>query len=353
MKKILPHPKDKMTPLERSNAIRYGLDYDRIPCSPGVGEISARLIGSTISEYLHSPKLMVEGEIATFERFGHDGLSIGPNSYGIAEAMGANVSFPTNSIPYIEKPFITDYSMLNYIDPVNPYKDGPVPLFLEACESLKKAANDVVSVGCSIGGPLTIASYLRGTEDLLKDMFKDPENLHKLLRLVTESCKNCIDALSVYDISIAMADPVSSGTVISSKNFIEFVKPYLCEIIETAIEKTGKKPSFHLCGNSYRLWNEIASFDISVFSIDNIMDLDLAKKEIGDKICLMGNVDPVEVMMMGNKDSIFNSVNNCIEKAGDNPKGFILGPGCGLPLNTPLENIDYFMQAARIFGKKS
>lgn len=351
MKKIIPHHQDEMTPIQREKAIEQGRAYDRIPVSTFAGEVSIRLTGCTMADYWHSKELMVETEIESFNRFGHDGLGLGPNSIGIAEAMGAHVRFPDYSNPYIEKPFIDDYSMLDSIEPLNPYKDSRIPMFLDACEMLKEAAGDVVGVGCSIGGPLTIAAYLRGVESTLKDMHKNPEQLHKLMKLVTKSTKNCIDALSIYDVGFSIADPVASGTLISAKMFREFVKPYLKDITEYAVERAGKKPSFHLCGNSYKIWDDIASLKFSVFSIDNVMDLELAKREIGDKIAIMGNVDPVDVILRGDKEKIFDAVEKCINQGKNTPKGYYLSPGCSLSLKTPIENIDYFMDAARIFGK--
>lgn len=352
MKKIVPHIKDEMTPVERMAAMNAGKDMDRSPCIPLLGEPSTRLINCSISEYWHSPKLMVEAEVAAFERFGHDSLGLGPDAYAIAEAMGANVVFPKDNIPYIDKPFIDDYSMLSSLEPLNPYKDGRIPLFLQASEVLQEVAGDVVGVGCSVAGPLTIAAYLRGVENILKDLRKNPEKVHQLLRLVTESCKNCIDALSVYGVGISMADPLASGTVIGPKVFTEFVAPYFREIIARAIEKTHKKPSLHLCGNTYKVWQEIASLDISLFSMDNVVDIGLAKEQIGHKVCLMGNVDPSLVIMRGNKDSIYRAVEECIDKAGDNPRGYIISSGCQIPISTPMENVDYFMEAARELSKK-
>jgi uroporphyrinogen decarboxylase len=352
MEKIVPHIKDKMAPKERMAAMNAGEDFDRVPCIPLLGEPSTRLIGAKIREYWHSPQLMAEAEIAAFNRFGHDSLGLGPDAYGIAEAMGANVIFPDDNIPFIEKAYIDDYSRLSSLEPLNPYKDGRIPLFIQACELLREAAGDVVGVGCNVAGPFTIAAYLRGVENILKDVYKEPDEVHELLRLVTESCKNCIDALSVYDIGIGMADPLASGTVIGAKVFNEFVSPYMREIIKRAIEKTGRKPSLHLCGNTYKIWSEIATFDIASFSLDNVVDIGLAREEIGHKVCLMGNVDPSLVIMRGNRNIIFAAVAECLNKAGDNPRGFILSSGCQIPITTPMENVDCFMEAARELGKK-
>ena len=352
MKKFAPHIKDEMTPIERMKAMDEGKQYDRIPCVPLLGEPSTRLIGTTISEYWHSAKLLVEAEAAAFSRFGHDSVGVGPSAYGVAEAMGAHVVYPDDNIPYISSPLITDYSMLDGMEPLNPHSSERMITFLHALEILKEVSSDVVGAGFSIAGPFTIASYLRGVDNILKDVYKNPEELHKLMQLVTESCNNCIAAASVFDIGVGFADPLASGTVIGPNIFKEFVKPYIEQMIETAYKKTGNKPSIHMCGNTYSIWKYLAEFDISSLSIDNMVDIGRAKDEVGNKVCIMGNIDPTGIFMMGNKESIFSAVKECIKKAGDSPKGLILSSGCQIPVNAPMENVDYFMEAARTVGKK-
>ena len=48
---LIINKKDKMTPIERSYAISNGLEYDRLPMDPFLGEIKARYIGKNTREY--------------------------------------------------------------------------------------------------------------------------------------------------------------------------------------------------------------------------------------------------------------------------------------------------------------
>lgn len=347
---LKPHRKDKMTPLERAQAIEEGRKYDRIRCGLSLGEMKAKLIGEDMNKLVSSVEVMVKSEIVAFNRFGQDGISMGANSYGIAEAMGANVCYPKDNLPFITAPAITDYRMLDDMGPVNPEKDGRIPLYLEACSILEREAKGIVGIGSSIGGPFTIASYLRGAVNLLKDTHRCPENVHKLMRIVTESSKNCIDAFSIFGVSVAMADPMASGSVISPKVFEKFVFPYLKELTDYALLKTGKKASLHMCGKTEKLWKWMNKLNIASFSLDEKVDLCQAKNELGIKTCLAGNVSPVEVILQGNKESITRSVKECIKKGHDSPQGYILGFGCQAPPLTPGKNIEYFMEAARKFG---
>ena len=57
--------------------------------------------------------------------------------------------------------------------------------------------------------------------------------------------------------------------------------------------------------------------DIDFFSVDNCEDLEECKNEIEDKLIVVGNIPPVEVMRYGKVDDVIESVKTCIKKAAD------------------------------------
>jgi uroporphyrinogen decarboxylase len=56
-------------------------------------------------------------------------------------------------------------------------------------------------------------------------------------------------------------------------------------------------------------------------------------------------------MVLGTTDDVRANVRECLVKAAGSPKGFILGMGCALPINTPPENIHALVTAAREYGR--
>lgn len=350
MLQLMRHKDDKMTPLERSQAIASGSEFDRLPVSLFINELKARLINVSMDQLVTNTEAIVQEEVEVFNRYGADGLSCGPNSHGIAKAMGSPTVFPKNGLPTIPEPLLSDYSQLSNLEPIDPQTDGFIKQKLEACEQLAEMAHGVVGISTSVGGPMTIAAYLRGTENLLRDLRKDSEHVKELLDLVLASQKNCIDAFAPYGVSISLGDPVSSGSVLSPKLFRQFSKPYLTEIARYAKEKTGKAPSLHICGKTERIWNDLLDLPIASYSLDNISDLEEAKAVLGNKLALVGNVPPVEVMYDGGQQEIEAAVKSCVQKAYDTPAGYTIAFGCDMPPSAPLENLDYFMKAARHYG---
>ena len=89
---------------------------------------------------------------------------------------------------------------------------------------------------------------------------------------------------------------------------------------------------------------------LSGISIDSSVDIAYAKETVGDKLSIMGNVSPMEILN-GTPESIEQAVIDCFRKCWDNPRGFTIAPGCDIPVTTSLENIDAYMRAARKCAK--
>lgn len=353
MLKLIPHPMDEMTPLERSRAIRERKPFDRFPCVPFLGEISARLIGCTdIGAYERSARLIAEGEIAAFNRYGMDGVGAGPNSIGLSAALGADMIYPKDRVPYVGSAVIKDKESLKTLEPIHPQTNPHIKSAREALEILLEAADGISGVGSSLGGPFTICSFLMGTEQLLKSCCKNPEMVHQMMRIVTDSIKNCVDELAPLGVGFGFADPVASGSLISPKMYEKFVFGYMKELCAYIVEKTGNKPSLHMCGNSVGIWKYIKQLEICSLSIDNAVDLAFAGSELGDTFAMAGNVPPVDVIMLGGREEIFHAVRSCVEKGRNTKMGYTVAPGCNIPLSTDFRKIDYFMEAARLYGKQ-
>jgi len=82
-----------------------------------------------------------------------------------------------------------------------------------------------------------------------------------------------------------------------------------------------------------------------------MVDIGEAKTAVGDRVALLGNIRPTEVMYLGKPDDVRRNVRECLSKGWDSPKGYILGLGCGLPINTPPDNIHALVGAAREYGQ--
>jgi len=209
-----------------------------------------------------------------------------------------------------------------------------------------------VPVSSSVGGPLTTtAAALRGTENLLKDLYRRPEWVHRLLALVTESALNYIDAVAELGLKTGISEPMASGSLISPAHFREFVVPYLKLYTERIEKHSGSGPHLHICGDTRHIWQDMAETGAAAISLDDIIDMAAAKDAVGDRVLIAGNVRPVETMLLGSPAQVEAEVRECLRKAYDSPRGFIVCPGCVLLLHTPAENVHAFTAAVRRYAR--
>lgn len=342
---------DEMTPLERMTAFSQGKPLDRVPCCPFTGESFAPYFGHSIAKFNHSTDVIVDTITKTFELFRPDNCSIGPGLHGLPEAMGCRLAFPENSTPLVTAPALADLRHIGKLTVIDPYRDGRLKYYLEAMKIVQGRLADQVSVGNTVGGPFTTAAFLLGTENFLKELTRNPEGVRELMEIATESTLRFIDAVLDLGISPGIADPIASCTLISPRMYREFVKPYTTRCQNRIIERAGSGSVMHICGKTKGIWGDMVETGITALSLDNCDDIGELREAYGERVAVVGNVDPVGVIMQGTTEEIYEAVRICIEKAAGSPKGFILASGCDIPIGTEPQRIHDFMNGARIFGR--
>ena len=343
--------KDEMTSKERMMAYFNNEDVDRPPFSLSLGEPAAKFINISSYDHYHNADRMVDVEEYCYNRFGQDGISIRAGLHGFAEAMGSKLYFPQYGLTLVEEPFLASNENHDKLSPADPHKDGRLPIFLEALEKLQERCGEVVGVSASIPGPFTTLSSLRGSENLMKDLYSRPDMVTKWLDIIMETFNLYIDEASKLNVGFLFAEPMGSCSLISPKMFKKFVQPYLSKCSDRIFNKTGKRPSLHICGQTEKILKELAEIKVSSLSLDNVVDMEKAKEEVGNEVCLVGNVKPVETIADGTKEDIFNEVEYLLSKLHDSPKGYIIAPGCQLPMTIDVEKIDMFVEAVHKFNK--
>lgn len=340
---------ETMTSSERTAAALTGKPYDRIPVNLLISDHAARVIGASVGEYNNSAELMARGQIAAWRRYGMDMVNTGPGLSGIPEAIGSRVAFP-DSTPYVAEFAVREEADLDRLRVPDPYRDGRLPLFLDAAQIVIREIGDQVPVSMTTSGPFTTAANIRGTELFLRDLHRNPAFVHRLLRFASESVIAFATAAAEAGVRIGLADPTASGTLISARQFREFALPYLKEVV-AAISAAGAAPSLHICGNTRKIWQEMADTGAGVLSLDDAVDMGEAREQVGGRVALLGNIRPTASMYLGTPDDVRANAKECLAKGWDSPKGYILGLGCGLPIDTPPENILALVDAARSYGR--
>lgn len=78
------------------------------------------------------------------------------------------------------------------------------------------------------------------------------------------------------------------------------------------------------------------------------VDLALVKKKVGDKICLLGNIDVGEVLTTGTKQDVFDAVKYAIKTAGPGG-GFMVSP-TNMHQGVNPQNLRWMVEATHEYG---
>ena len=338
---------DQMTPKQRMASFLQGQEVDRPPCAPLILNHAARVSGVKISEYNQDGRTMGAAHVAAFKEYGHDFIFIFSTTSTLAEAMGTRLFFPDDDAPWVEEPVVRQPADLARVRTVDPQRDGRLPVYLEATRLCCDRIGEDVFVGCVFSGPFTTAAALRGTEAFVKETYKNPELVHKLLTMAMDNALIFVDAILAAGGIPVLVEPVASGSLISPVMFKKFALPYLKPIVEK-IQQANLPCILHICGKTTKIVELMADTGANALSLD-VIDLAEAKEKVGARVCLIGNVNPAKTMLKGGPRDVDREARACLARAGDNPAGFILSSGCEVPINTQPANIHAMIDAARSY----
>jgi len=340
--------RDDLTPKQRLKAISEGRSVDRVPHEFSIGHLALRLTGVDPADYEKNVKTRINAEISLYREYGIDKLSV---FYGIPALYGTKSVVPEGGHPYIAETVEIEGDDLKRVYVDDPKTDPRFRDFWDYLDGLIEAVGDEVPITVAFEGTITTAARIIGTEKLLKRTITDPEYVFALLDSVLQTQTAIVESLKGYGVGFWTPDPISSGSVISTKTYRKFSKPYTIKLFGVMTRVSGEKPMLHVCGNTSAILKDITEVGASSFSLDNIMDLEQVKNEIGDKIMLVGNVKPAETMFLGTPQDVDADLKQCFKKAWDTKAGYRPCFGCGLPMGTPKENLDALFNSLQKYGK--
>lgn len=342
-------PADTQGSLERVLCYLKGEKPQRVACFPLILNHAARVLGVPVGVYNRDGKVMGNAHVAAFRRYGNDLILIFSTTSTLAEAMGTKMKFFDEDAPQIEEPFLKQHSDISKLRVPDFSKDGRLPVYMEATEICVKEVGSEVVVSTVFGGPLTTAAALYPVELLTRDMIKNPAWVHELLEICTQAGIRFIDEILKRGALPIIVEPIGSGSLVSPRHFKEFVAPYLKRLADHVHKTGGGMPAvLHICGKTTPNWKAMLEADFDIWSLD-ACDLGEAKASAGHRVALVGNVIPAN-LLKNTPEEIDAEAREICEKMGDKV-GFILGSGCEVPINTPPENVDALINAARKYGR--
>jgi uroporphyrinogen decarboxylase len=314
------------------------VEIDRPPWVPFVGCHGGKLIGINAEDYLKSSTHMVNGLSAAIERYKPDGIPVVFDLQIEAEALGCELKWSESAPPaVISHPMVNGISLQQLSIPKK--EDGRIPEIIKTTQILKEKYPDVALYGL-ITGPFTMGLHLLGTEIFVR-MMEDPGMVHELMKFTSKVS----DALTGYYIEagcdvIAIVDPMTSQ--IDPVSFETFVTPYVSKTFQYIKSKKAYS-SFFVCGHAQQNIEEMCKCKPDNISIDENIPLDYVRElSLKYNLSFGGNLKLTLVLLLGSKEDAQKEAVECIDIGGK--EGFILSPGCDLPMDTPPENLEAIVE---------
>lgn len=306
---------------------------DRTPWVPFVGCHGAKLIGVNAKKYLNSSELLIQGIKKAIELYKPDGIPVIFDLQVEAEILGCDLVWADNNPPaVVGHPLLQGVNLEDLSLPTK--SDGRIPQIIAATKTIKNLYPGVALYGL-ITGPFTLSLHLLGPDIFLK-MFESPETINKIVGFCNEVAIRMADIYMEAGCDvIAVVDPMTSQ--IDPGSFESFVKEPLTMVF-THIRNANKLSSFFVCGNAQQNIELMCSCKPANISIDENIPLDYVKDAALQKnISFGGNLKLTSVLLMGSKDENYSHTVETIDIGGDS--GFVLSPGCDLPMDTPPDNL--------------
>ena len=325
-------------------------ETERTPWVPFVGVHGGKLIGVDAESYLKSSKNLVDGISKAVDLYKPDGIPVVFDLQIEAEILGCKLVWSKENPPAVVSHPLSEGVELTTL--ALPEKtDGRILIVLDTVIELREKYPDIALYGL-ITGPFTLALHLLGSDIFMK-MFEDPDYVLEVMAFCTQVGIRYSEMLMEAGCDvIAVVDPMTSQ--IDPMSFETFVSPYIGDIFNK-IRMKGKYSSLFVCGNAMQNIEVMCNCHPDNISIDENIPLEYVRDiALKKEISFGGNLKLTSVLLLGNEmDSQMDAV-SCLDLGGK--KGFILAPGCDLPMDTPIENLkavselvydEYLQQIAR------
>lgn len=262
------------------------------------------------------------------------------------EAMGVAVEL-TDKGPEIAKPIRSqrDVDALGIPDPA-----AEVPFVGSIIKRLRQELQNEVPLIGFAGAPWTLASYMiegggsKSFAEIKSLAYQEPRVLHALLDKLASTVSSYLLFQVESGAQVIQLFDTWAGEL-NRSDYEEFALPYTKKIFDALGNRVPRILYLNGCAT---ILESMAASGADVISIDWRISMAEARKRVGERMALQGNLDPC--VLLGPKERIVARTEEILEQAG--PTGHILNLGHGILPPTPVENARAFIEFAKSYRHK-
>ena len=276
--------------------------------------------------------------------------------YGMAaepSILGAKIKFWEDNTP-------SEYHTLYRLEDIDEFPEYEVEADAFAAMTLHrykmalpriKAEGEIIPFATA-RGPLCTAGFVRSTTHLMMEIVEKPEETHRLIDLCTRVVIDWLKAqhklLGDQVEGIFILDDIVG--FVNEEHYLEFAHPYLKRICDAFPEDWVKL--YHNDAEVDACLDHLPNAGFNVLNWGKQKDIREVKRRVGDRMCLMGNVNPLEVAVRGTPEEVKAATLDVLEGGFGDGKGMILSVGGGTSPGMPRENMDAMLDALNAFNAR-
>jgi uroporphyrinogen decarboxylase len=293
-------------------------------------------------EICKTPELAAEVSLQPYRVLGVDAIIVFSDILIVAEAMGLPLDVP-DSGPVLGNP-VRDAAAVRRLRDFDPERE--TRFVGDAIRLIcREAGADVPVIGFA-AAPWTLACYMiegqtRGDISRAKQMLREePRTVRELLERIARATVGYLRAQIAAGAAAVQLFDTWAGEL-ASDEYEEFEMPVTKTIFD-ALGESGVPRILFAKGSATHLEN-MARTGADVLSVDWKTDLADARRRLGRRVALQGNVDPS--ILLGDERGVRRAAREAIEKTGG--VGHILNLGHGILPTTPVANARAFVEAGQ------
>jgi uroporphyrinogen decarboxylase len=293
-------------------------------------------------EICKTPALAAEVSLQPFRVLGVDAIIVFSDILIVAEAMGLPLDVP-DSGPVLSNP-IRDAAAVRRLRDFDPGRD--TRFVGDAIREICRAAGPDVPVIGFAAAPWTLACYMiegrtRGDISTALAMLRaEPLVVRELLERIARATAAYLKSQIEAGAAVVQLFDTWAGEL-SPAEYDAFELP-ATQMVFDAIVSAGMPKILFARGSSAHL-ESLAKSGADVLSLDWNTDLAGARRVLGRKVALQGNVNPA--ILLGPEDAIRQAARDAIDQTGG--LGHILSLGHGILPETPVKNARAFVEAGQ------
>ena len=193
-------------------------------------------------------------------------------------------------------------------------------------KAIAAADGKLVKFGLGITG-FNQATFLRGFESFLEDLYLDRGRAEQVLDLVVDfesemirrGCTHAIDVVSFGD-----DWGTQNGLILSPDLWREVFRPRYEKQFAIA-HKAGKKVWFHSCGDVSSIIGDMIDIGVDVLELlqPDLLGVRWLSREFGGRVCFCCSVDHQRVAISGSREELFAYTRMLRDELGKFDGGFI------------------------------